>query len=108
MFASASDLISAGVAYHEATIGGTDKKVQFRGMTIAEAERFGKLSQKEPDKLRLSAHLLKMCCPAFRGFWWTPARIRKKLTAKIILELAFKIMEASGHTKGAVDEAVKS
>lgn len=104
---NANDLIDAGLDYQTIEIEGVGP-VQLRSLTVDEAEKFGKVSKKTDDKLLMFAYLVKLCCPSFKGFWWTPKRIKKKLALQVLLKLADHIMKLSGYGNDAVDESVKS
>lgn len=103
----ASEIIKAGLEYTTIEIDGVGP-VELRGMTVAEALKFSEYSQKSEDRILMFAYLVKLCCPAFKGFWWTPSRIKKKLALKVILKLADHIMKLSGYGSDAVNDAVKS
>lgn len=103
----ANDIVKAGLDYQTVTVKGVGE-VELRGMTVAEAVKFSEKSKNTDDRIIMFAYLVKLCCPAFSGFWWTPNRIRKKLALKVILQLADQIMKLSGYGAGEVDEAVKN
>lgn len=108
MTAKANDLVKAGKEVHSVTIEGVAEPIDIVGMTIDQAIKFSERAQNSQDFTLLYAYLVKQCCPAFRRFWWTPNRIKKNLSLKMMLALADKIMEVSGYSSGAVDDAVKT
>lgn len=107
MSATANDLINSGKAIVSVHIDGIDKPVDIECMTVDQAIKFSELAKSSKDYTLMYASLVKLCCPAFRGWWWTRRRIKKQLSLKVLLALAEKIMEVSGLTTDAVDAAVK-
>ena len=104
---NAKDLVDAGLNYQTIEIDGIGP-VKLRSLTVDEEEKFSKVSGKKEDKFLMFAYLVKLCCPSFKGFWWTPKRIKKKLALQVLLKLADHIMKLSGYGNDAVDESVKS
>ena len=105
MIASADDIIKKGFDYEVATIRGLE--VELRGMTVDEALKLSKYAKGQNDKMMVFAYLIKQCCPAFKGWWWTPGRIKKKLSVKLLLEIADRIMILSGYKEDSVDTSLK-
>ena len=102
----AKDIVRAGHNYKDVEVESVGT-VKLRGLTVAEAIEFTKKSEQSDDRILMFAYLVKLCCPAFRGFWWTPERIRKKLALNVLLNLGSEIMALSGFGKDAVTESVK-
>lgn len=105
MVATAKDIVDAGFESEVVKIG--DLAIEVRSMTVNQAFKFSAYSQEQKDKMLVFAYLIKLCCPAFSGWLWTPKKIAKKLAPKIMVELASKVMEVSGYRTDAVDESLK-
>ena len=105
MIASAGDIVKKGFNYEVVNIRGLE--VELRGMTVDEALRLSKYAKSQNDKMLVFAYLIKQCCSAFDSWWWTPGRIKKKLSVKMLLEIADKIMILSGYKEDSIDTSLK-
>lgn len=112
MAASAFDIIRSGHSVDAVDVEGIDKPVEIQSMTVDQALKFSAATKKGGDQILMAAYLVKLCCPAFKSPWywpwlWTPARIKRRLSVKVLLSLADKIMELSGYSQNGVDDAEK-
>jgi len=104
--ASARDLFRAGRVRQEVTIPELEKPIEVIALTVNHVQDFMLFTKKHPDDPLLGyAWLIRKCCPAFR--WTRPATIKRKLSQKVMLHLAEKLMEVSGIGLGAVEDAEK-
>lgn len=103
---NANEIIKAGLQFEVKEIDGIGP-VQIRALKWQEADQYTKFLQKTDDTALGFAFLVKLCCPAFKAFWWTPRRIRNKLAFSALLAIASEIMTLSGYSETGVTDAKK-
>lgn len=109
--ATLRDVLKAGKEVQYINVPGIDGGIEVVGLSGQQAQRFADMvSNKDAraDVAMLYASLLKLCCPMFRRWWWTPARIRRKISLKLILDIGTAILKASGYDDAAGDRALKT